>query len=295
VEGKSDKRKRVLVAGATGYLGRYVVQEFKRRGHWIRALARNPDRLEEAGPFLAPAVRDQIDDLFVGEVTRPETLAGLCDGIRVVFSSVGMTRQKDRLTFQDVDYQGNVNLLDRALEAPVERFVYVSVYNAHLMEQLAIIEAHEDFVRTLQASGLPHTVIRPTGYFSDMGEYFSMARSGRAYLIGDGQKRLNPIHGADLARVCASAIHGGQAEVPAGGPVVYSQDEIAGLAFSILGKPPRITRIPVWLAKAAIALMRTFNPHGADLFDFFVTAAQRENVAPQFGTRTLEDYYRSLA
>jgi uncharacterized protein YbjT (DUF2867 family) len=83
---------KVLVAGSTGYLGRFVVREFKRRGHWVHALARNPERLAEPGPFLAPAVRDQIDDLFVGEVTRPETLAGLCDGIDVVFSSVGLTR-----------------------------------------------------------------------------------------------------------------------------------------------------------------------------------------------------------
>jgi uncharacterized protein YbjT (DUF2867 family) len=72
---------KVLIAGATGYLGRFVVQEFKRRGYWIRALARNPERLAEPGPFLSPAVQDQIDDLFVGEVTKPETLAGLCDGI----------------------------------------------------------------------------------------------------------------------------------------------------------------------------------------------------------------------
>ena len=48
---------------------------------------------------LPPAVRDQHDDLFVGEITRPETLAGLCDGIDVVFSSVGLTHQKDSLTF----------------------------------------------------------------------------------------------------------------------------------------------------------------------------------------------------
>jgi hypothetical protein len=32
----------------------------------------------------------------------------------------------------------------------------------------------------------------------------------------------------------------------------------------------------------------------ADLFDFFVTAGQHENVAPQFGTHTLDDYFRAL-
>jgi uncharacterized protein YbjT (DUF2867 family) len=286
---------KVLVAGSTGYLGRFVVQEFKRRGHWIRALARNPGRLAEPGPFLAPAVRDQIDDLFVGQVTQPETLAGLCDGIDVVFSSVGLTRQKDGLSFQDVDYQGNVNILDRALEAPVARFIYVSVYNAQRMEQLAIVKAHEDFVRALQASGLPHTLMRPTGYFSDIGEYFQMAQSGRAYLIGDGRNHLNPIHGADLASVCAEALTSRQAEVPAGGPVVYSQNEIAELAFSVLDKPARITHIPPWLASAAIGAMRLFDRHAADLFEFFATAGRYENVAPCFGSHTLDEYFRALS
>ena len=286
---------KVLVAGATGYLGRFVVREFKRRGYWIRALVRNPGRLAEPGPFLAPAVRDRIDDLFVGQVTQPESLVGLCDGIDVAFSSVGVTRQKDGLTFHDVDYQGNRNILDRALEASVARFIYVSVYNAQLMEHLAIVKAHEDFVRALQASDLPHTILRPTGYFSDIGEYFQMAKSGRAYLIGDGKKHLNPIHGADLARVCAEAITSRDAEVPAGGPVVYSQNDIAELAFSILGNPPRITRIPIWLTRAAIGAMRLFDRHAADLFDFFVTAGQYENVAPCFGTHTLDEYFRELA
>jgi uncharacterized protein YbjT (DUF2867 family) len=283
-----------LIAGATGYLGRYAVQEFKGRGYWIRALARNPERLAEPGPFLSPAVRDQIDDLFVGEVTKPETLAGLCDGIEVVFSSVGITRQKDKLTFHDVDYQGNKNILDRALEASVGKFIYVSVYNAQLMEHLAIIKAHEDFVRALRASGLPHTIIRPTGYFSDVGEYFQMAKSGRVYLFGDGKKRLNPIHGADLTQVCADAVTGGDAEIPAGGPIIYSQNEIAELAFSILDRSPRITRVPTWMVSAAIKAMRLFNRHAADLFDFFATAAQYENVAPQLGTHTLDDYFRAL-
>jgi uncharacterized protein YbjT (DUF2867 family) len=240
-------------------------------------------------------VRDQIDELFVGQVTQPETLAGLCDGIHVVFSSVGLTRQKDGLSFHDVDYQGNKNILDRALEASVAKFIYVSVYNAQLLDHLAIVKAHEDFVRALHASGLPHTIMRPTGYFSDIGEYFQMAKSGRAYLIGDGTKHLNPIHGADLACVCAGALTRNDAEVAAGGPVVYSQNEIARLAFSILNEPPRITHIPHWLASLAIAAMRLFDRHGAELFDFFATAGQNENVAPSYGTHTLDDYFRLLS
>ena len=39
--------QKVLVAGATGYLGRYLVKEFKKQKYWIRALARDANKLED--------------------------------------------------------------------------------------------------------------------------------------------------------------------------------------------------------------------------------------------------------
>lgn len=76
--------KRVLVAGATGYLGSFVAREFKARGHFVRVLARHPEKLGELG--------SSVDEVVQAEVTRPETLAEVCDGMEVVFSSVGDTQ-----------------------------------------------------------------------------------------------------------------------------------------------------------------------------------------------------------
>ena len=287
--------KRVLVAGATGYLGKYVIREFHRQGYWVRALTRNEKKLTEVGPFGEPTVMDCIDDVFIGEVTRPETLAGLFDDIDIVFSSIGLTRQKDGLSFEDVDYQGNKNILDRAINKGVQQFIYISVLNAHLMDRLAIVKAHENFVRVLRTSGIPYTIVRPTGYFSDISEYFKMAKSGRVYLIGNGDNRLNPIHGADLAKVCLDAVDNLNTEIPVGGPSVFTQREIAELAFSSLGKPLRISTIPLGLAKAADRLMLPFSRHTAELFDFFIAGAELDMVAPKYGERTLSAYFRQLA
>jgi uncharacterized protein YbjT (DUF2867 family) len=287
--------KKILVAGATGYLGKYVLREFKRQGFWVRALVRDTKKLGEPGPFGEPAALDFTDDIFVGEVTKPETLRGVCDGIDVVFSSLGLTRQKDGLSFQDVDYQGNKNILDQAVTARVQKFIYVSVFNARKMENLAIVKAHEDFVKALERSGIPNTIIRPTGYFSDISEYYKMAASGWVYLIGDGENRLNPIHGADLARLCVEAVESSAEEIPAGGPSVFSQREIGELAFSILGKSPKIAAIPLGLARLAVNLIRPFNKHSAELIEFFVAGAQQDMVAPSYGTRDLAAYFRELS
>ena len=58
-----------------------------------------------------------------------EALAGFCKNIDVVISTVGITRQKDGLTYMDVDFQSNVNLIDEAKKEGVKKFIYISVLN----------------------------------------------------------------------------------------------------------------------------------------------------------------------
>jgi len=278
--------KRVLVAGATGYLGGFVAREFKARGHFVRVLARSPEKLDH--------ISDSLDEIVEAEVTQPETLEKVCDGIDIVFSSVGITRQKDGLTFKDVDYQGNRNLLDAALKAGVEKFIYVSVLNGPRLLHLDIVKAHEDFVQVLKASDINYSVIRPTGYFSDMGEFLDMARKGRVYLIGKGENRSNPIHGADLAAACVDAMEGLNQEIDVGGPETMTWREVADLALRTLNKPVRITSVPVWVMSLIIFLTRPFNRHSAELLAFFTAMATRDVVGPAVGSHTLGEHYRNL-
>ena len=115
-------------------------------------------------------------------------------GVDVVISTVGITRQKDGLTYMAVDYRANLNLLNEARKAGVKKFIYVSVLNGEHLTQLKICEAKEKFVNTLMNSGMDYCVIRPNGFFSDMGDFLDMAKQGRVYLFGDGKKKMNPIH-----------------------------------------------------------------------------------------------------
>jgi uncharacterized protein YbjT (DUF2867 family) len=286
---------KILVAGATGYLGKYVAREFKQQGYWVRALARNPDKLSIEGPFLEPAIADVLDDVFVGEATKPETLQRLCDGIDIVFSSIGITRQKDNLGYMDVDYQANKNILDLAVKASVQKFVFIYGFNAHLLQHLEAMQARHKFIEDLQATNLDYTVISPNGFFDDMSEFLRMAKQGTVYLIGDGTHKINPIHGADLARVCVDAVTSKEKNIPVGGPIIYSYREIAELAFDVLGKPPKIRRVPVWAVKLAASLIRPFSAKYHALVAGLATIMQNDFIAPQVGTHTLKDFYERLA
>lgn len=278
---------RVLVAGATGYLGGFVVRELKQRGHFVRVLARSGPR--------ADSLRVIADEVFSGEVTRPETLAGVCDGIDRVFSCLGSTSQKSKLSFRDIDYLGNKNLLDAARAAGAQKFVYVSVFHGRQNRHLAIVDAHEEFADALRASGLAYAIIRPTGYYSDMGQFFEMAKGGRVFLFGRGDNRINPIHGADLARVCADAFDGDATEIDVGGPEVLSYVEVAQAAFAALSRPPRISRMPLWLIRFVVAVAKVFSRRQGEVLAFLTTMMTTDMIAPRHGSILLGDHYSALA
>ncbi|ACF13081.1 NAD-dependent epimerase/dehydratase [Chloroherpeton thalassium ATCC 35110] len=280
--------QKVLVAGATGYLGSHVVRELKKRGYYVRALARNPKKLT--------SIQDSIDEVFTGEVTKPESLEGACKNIDVLFSSIGITRQQDGLSYMDVDYQGNKNLLECAQANGVSKFIYTSVFNAEKMKQLNPIHAKIKFSDELRASGMNYAIVNPNGFFSDIEQYFEMAKFGVAFLIGDGTAKINPIHGEDLAKVCVDAIQKDEKQIDVGGPEIFTHREILELAFKALHKHPLIIQVPQWtvdLTAGTLKLFATENIYSP--IEFAILALTLDMVAPAYGEKKLGDFFAELA
>ena len=287
--------KRVLVAGATGYLGKFMVKKFKESGYYVRALVRNIKKLETEGKFLEPAVNKFVDDIFVGEITKPRTLIGLMDGIDIVFSSIGKTHQNDKLTFMDVDYRGNKNLLDLAVSEGIEKFIYVAMLKDMRFRDLDVVKAKEKFVDELERSGLNYIVMRPNGFFSDMAEFFKMAKSGYILLIGNGEKKINPISADDLAEYCLKNIDRNRVELTVGGKYIYSYNEISRIAFSILGKKERIIHIPRFLVKPTIPIVKVFSKNLGLFVDFLYTVLTNDIITEEkFGNNNLEEFFIKL-
>ena len=281
------KHTNVLLAGATGYLGGFLLKVLIERKNQVVAIVRNPDSLQND--------HENYLEIKQAQVTRPETLRDICKGIDTVISTVGITRQKDGLTYMDVDYQANMNLLEEAKKADVKHFVYVSAINGDKHRNLKILEAKEKFVDALKASGLHYTIVRPNGFFSDMKDFLEMAKSGRVYLFGSGHQKFNPIHGDDLARAIVATLDDGNKELTIGGPDVLSLNEISELALKTLNKPIKILHLPDWSRKLTIWFLRTFTSiktYGP--IEFFLTLMAEDCIAPCYGAHHLEDFYKEV-
>lgn len=281
----------VLVVGASGYLGSHIVAHLRQRGYPVRALVRNPEQLK--------AEREKGVEVVVGQATRPETLQGLCDGISVVISALGVRSLARRPTPWEVDYQANLNILACAQKAGVNRFIFLAVLNGdEARTDIPVVEPRERFIDTLVQSDLAWTILRVTGVFNDMEMIFQQARRGRVFLPGNGMARINPIHGDDVAREAARSIEDIAARNKTysfGGPGVFTYTEIARMAFRALGTPPRITYIAPWLVDGLSQVLKPFNPTGAGFLRFFRWVSTTDVVGTLTGQVHLGDFFVQLA
>lgn len=281
------------MAGGTGYIGGGVLQVLQQRGFMVRALCRDPNRLQQPS---------QCSDIFVGYATRPETLKGLCQGIDVVFSSLGTRSFSRKPSIWEVDYQGNLNLLEAAKREGVKHFIFVSVVRGSEMARLSpIAEARERVVRAIQASGLNYTIFAPTGFFNDMAEFFFAAQKrGAVRLFGDGLGRINPLSaldfGEEVAKMLLDLERRKNIVREVGGCATFTHRQIAELAFQTLDKEPQIHSLPPRAVSLIATLVRPFNYNAYALFKFFEFIARTPDATGEaIGWRRLEDFFANLA
>jgi uncharacterized protein YbjT (DUF2867 family) len=283
----------VLVAGATGRLGREVIRELKKRGHRVRAMARTRSRVE--------AHCGEADEIVIADALRPATLPEAVQRVDRVFSCLGasvipMPKYGGR-TFSAVDFPANRNLIEAAKAAGVHKFLYVSVFGAHKLPQRDFIKGHELAVKALRESGMDYAVVRPTGFFQSMEEILLVASRGLLPEFGGGRARTNPIHEADLAEFCVNALFDPHPalEQDVGGPDVLSRREIAHLAAKAAGKEARIVKVPVGVLRSAGLLFRPFYPRVGHLMTFIADILVDDFAAPCYGRRRIADYFQERA
>ena len=88
-----------LVAGSTGYLGRFIVAELHRRGHRVRAITRSRSRAASPGPWEAPALDGLVDEWAVGDVTDPAFTADVAKDVdKVISAQIGRASCRERVS-----------------------------------------------------------------------------------------------------------------------------------------------------------------------------------------------------
>jgi uncharacterized protein YbjT (DUF2867 family) len=159
--------QKILVTGATGYIGGRLVPALLKAGYQVRVLARDPNRLEG---------REWLDrvEVVAGDVLLPESLGPALDNISAAYYLIhSMASGND---FHQRDMQAAQNFSSAAKSANIKQIIYLGGlgdYQADLSEHL---KSRQDTGRVLAQSGVPLTEFRAAVIVGSGSISFEMIR-----------------------------------------------------------------------------------------------------------------------
>ncbi len=258
----SDPKRSVLVTGAGGFVGGHVARHLARSGYRVRALSRKE-------PFRA--ADDPPIDWLIGDLNHSADVAKAVEGMRDVVHAAGWVSLGGDPFGQSrkVNVDGTRDLLDRAEEAGVERFVYTSTLwttAAGTAERPAressewnldtirspYSESKREAERIVLARNGPtlQTVVICPGMVVGAGDrrpsstrlLLTMARLGVVVLPGGGIPLVDARVLAEAHRQALETGEPGTRYVVAGPYLSYH--EIARIVHEIVGRPRWILKVP---------------------------------------------------
>ena len=197
---------KVLVTGASGFVGEEILPQLHRAGHSIRILARHP----QSARIQNIALR-QSAEIHPGDVLDATSLQGSLQNIDAVIHLVGIISEIGRSTFENVHIGGTQNMVVAAQAAGVKRFIHMSALGTRLDAAARYHQSKWAAEEIVRGSGLAYTIFRPSIIYGPEDHFVNLfARMAKFSpvlpVMGGGQNKMQPVPVADVATVLSSRL-----------------------------------------------------------------------------------------
>jgi len=219
--------RKILVTGATGFLGSYVVAELKKMKYDFKCLVR-----KEGDAYLLEKEGIQI---VYGDVTNKPSLISALKGVDTVLHMAGVIKSSSKELYYDVNERGTKNLVEACEENKVKKMVHISTQDVVFQQgdySISKLKGEE----VVKNSALAFTVFRPTVIYGagecGLKDLVSLIRNFPIVpVLGNGQNKFQPVYAGDVAKAIVKAVVE---------PKDITKDKTRGRTYSI-GGPDRIT------------------------------------------------------
>jgi NADH dehydrogenase len=273
----------ILVTGAAGFVGNNVVRKLVAMNQPVRALVFRRAKAEKRLGALGDLV-----EIVEGDVTDREALKRACDGVSAVVHTVAISMEKGGQTYEEINFQGTVNVLDAAEAGGAARFINISQNGAAPDHWSRFLRSKGKAQAYVAKSNIKWTAIRPSAIFGPQDEFFNtFARLVHLTplifpLIDGGGAQFQPVSVDDVAEATVRSLHDDGTigkEFTVGGPEVLTLGEIEKRVIETLGTSRVFVPAPAWLLRPAVSIMQATLP-GSPVTTTLLDLLKVPNIVP---------------
>ena len=255
----------ILITGATGYIGHYLVARLVALGERPRCLVREMDRAKR----ILPA--DKVE-LVQGATISPASLDAAVQGVDTIVHAAFLTADRKQSTgneYEKTNVQGTAYLIQAAKKAGVKRVIEIGGLGTRPDKPGSYMQGRYLAEKMLKESGLDWTIIQPSVLFGKNAPFIKglvdlIRTSPIVPLIGGGKIMFQPIYVEDVVtviiKVLEDPVSTANKTYTIGGPAYYSFTQIIDALLQATHKQRIKVPAPTSLVGIGAAVMEAVLP-----------------------------------
>lgn len=259
----ADKKKPVLVTGASGLVGIHTCRELSKNGWQVRALIRDPAR-------AAMALGQLPVEFRVGDVRDATALRSSLNGCGAVVHLAAIAIEKKGETYQETNTAATERLISAARAENVQRIVFMSQNGADSRSPYPFLHSKGVAQDSIRTSRLRWTVLRPSVIFGPEDQFVNVL--GRLIkltpkvfpLPGGGSARFQPIAVDDVARVVRLSLEKKETvhqSYDLGGAVPLTLRQMTERILLAMATSRKLVPVPIRLLRPLVAVAQKILPN----------------------------------
>lgn len=259
----ADKKKPVLVTGASGLVGIHTCRELSKNGWQVRALIRDPAR-------AAMALGQLPVEFRVGDVRDATALRSSLNGCGAVVHLAAIAIEKTGETYQETNTAATERLISAARAENVQRIVFMSQNGADSRSPYPFLHSKGVAQDSIRTSRLRWTVLRPSVIFGPEDQFVNVL--GRLIkltpkvfpLPGGGSSRFQPIAVDDVARVVRLSLEKKETvhqSYDLGGAVPLTLRQMTERILAAMATSRKLVPVPIRLLRPLVAIAQKILPN----------------------------------
>jgi|GEM_PF-3770236 len=224
-------KKHALLVGIEHPFSAYLTKGLSKQNIAVKVLGKN----------LHPETNNGL--LFTGPkeafISKNGLLTSYIHNVQTIISSIAGSTLFDIC----MSYRNNTRLLEESNGENIKKAVFLLSNPCSLHKNKHVIAEKQQFLSYLEESGIDYTLVTTNGLFPNFIDFLNMANMGKVYILGDVNRKFDPIHLKDFAAACVDAIDRNEKWICIKGPETLNLRKIAQTAFDTIGKPTKIIRL----------------------------------------------------